>query len=118
MFGLPKDFDASILVGRTLELICFAQYQIFLHFDEKVSIDVRSALSHQESLNLAPRRVEIPVLQSDLMVLLGHSTVKAFGNDEGTLSLEFDNGHSLHCLDDSKQYESYTITYSGREIIV
>jgi len=117
MYGLPKDFKGEFLVGRTLELICFAQYQVNLHFDENVSIVVESALSHQESSNSAIRRVKIPVAQSDLMVLLGHSILKAFGDDEGTLTIEFDNGRVLQCFD-QPAYEAYHIIQGEDEIIV
>ena len=97
-------------------MICFAQYQVNLHFDENVSIVVESALSHQESSNSAIRRVKIPVAQSDLMVLLGHSILKAFGDDEGTLTIEFDNGRVLQCFD-QPAYEAYHIIQGEDEII-
>jgi hypothetical protein len=37
--------------------------------------------------------------------------------DYGTLTIDFD-GHTLQCLDDSSQYESYYIVEDGRRIIV
>lgn len=118
MYGLPQNFDGRFLEGSALELICFAQFQIYLHFDNKVSIRIESALLHEEQEGSRRRYSEMPVLESNLMVLLGRYVVSASGNEAGTLTLQFDNGHKLHCLDDSKQYESYTITYSEGEIIV
>ena len=51
------------------------------------------------------------------MVLLGHSILKAFGDDEGTLTIEFDNGRVLQCFD-QPAYEAYHIIQGEDEIIV
>jgi hypothetical protein len=117
MYGLPKDFNAAIFVGRNLEMIRFNENQVYLNFDQKLSIAVEDALSYQDKATLAPRTIEVPVLQSDLMQLLGHSITKASGNDEGTLTMEFDNGHILQCLD-GPHYEAYHIFQGHDEIIV
>jgi hypothetical protein len=46
MHGLPKDFDGSFLVGCTLELVCFAEYQVNLHFGDKSCISIFSAYAY------------------------------------------------------------------------
>jgi hypothetical protein len=117
MYGLPKDFNAARLVGRNLELICFNENQVYLHFDGKLTIMVESKLSYQDNPELAPRTIEIPILQSNLMQLLGHSITDASGNNEGTLTMEFDNGHILQCLD-QPHYEAYQIKQGDEELIV
>ncbi len=106
------------MVGYTLELICFSQNQLVLHFDRKLTITVISALSHSDPSKLADELIEIPVLQSDLMQLLEHQITRAFGDQHGNLTLEFENGHILRCLDNSRQYESYMIQFGDQEIIV
>ena len=118
MYGLPKGFNAARLVGRTLELLCFSENQVFLHFDEKVSIEVESEMSYDSLSGGGPEVIEVPALESDLMRLLGRSIAMASGDDEGTLTLEFDNGHNLRCFDNSAQYESYKIRFNDEEIIV
>ena len=119
MYGLPLDFDAKFLVGRNLEQICFNQNQIALHFDDDLSIIVESALSHESSQSLSDARVvEVPVSDSDLMQLLGFSVSDASGDKDGTLTLVFDNGHTLKCYDTSHEYESYKIAYRGHSRIV
>jgi len=47
MYGLPKNFDGSFLIGRSLELLCFSANQVNLHFGLDVSISVTSALCYQ-----------------------------------------------------------------------
>ena len=118
MYGLPKNFDGSILEGATLELIGFAQYHVDLHFDNKVSITIFSSFIHQEHEGSTSKIVKVPVSESNLMLLLGRRTITDLGDGDGTLILELDNGHKLCCLDDSRQYESYTIRCSGGDIVV
>jgi hypothetical protein len=118
MYGLPKNFEGAQLVGHSLWQICFGKYQIQLHFDKELSIAVTSELSYQKSLDSNPLTIDFPVApQSDLMQLLHHSIVNAFGDDEGTLTLEFDNGHIVRCFDQS-HYEAYQIKQGNQEIIV
>jgi hypothetical protein len=116
MYGLPKGFDAARLIGRTLQLLCFSENQVFLHFDEKVSIEVLGEISYEDLSGDGPELLQVPMSESDLMQLLGRS-IKAASNAEGTLTLVFDNGHILQCLD-TPEYESYKIRVNDEEIIV
>jgi len=113
MYGLPKGFDGSVLVGRTLEMVCFNENQVYLHFDGRTTITIESAFSYKNE-----QIVHVPVAESHLMELLGLSVSAAKGDDKGTLSLFFDNGQTVRVYDTTKQYESYTISYGGKVIIV
>jgi hypothetical protein len=113
MYGLPRDFDGSVLVGRTLEMVCFSQYQVYLHFDAETTITIEGAFSYKTD-----HPVDVPVQQSNLMELIGASVSAARGDENGTLCLVFDNGATLEVYDDTKQYECYTISYGGKVIIV
>ena len=46
MHGLPKDFDGSMFIGRTVEVISFAAYSIVVSFDNNVSITIESSFEH------------------------------------------------------------------------
>jgi hypothetical protein len=113
MYGLPKDFNGSFLVGRILEMVCFAQYQVYLHFNERIIITIASAFSYKTD-----SVIEVPIQESNIMELLGLSVSAAMGDENSTLSIIFNNGKALKIYDTSKQYESYTIAYEGKEIIV
>jgi hypothetical protein len=113
MYGLPKDFDGTILVGHTLEMVCFNQNQVYLHFDGKVTIAIESAFCYDSS-----ERVEVPVRNSNLMELLGAVIGGVQGDEDGTLRLLFRNGQTLQVFDTTEQYESYTVTYGEKVIIV
>jgi hypothetical protein len=52
------------------------------------------------------------------MELLGAVVVAAQGDEDGTLTIRFDNGRTLRVYDTSTKYESYIITYPGKDIIV
>lgn len=121
MYGLPEGFDGTRLIGRFLLQISFGRYQIQLRFDEKVTIAVESGFVYRDSSTSAPRAIDIPDLpatQSELLQLLHHKVVNAFGDKEGTLTLEFDHGAALQCLDDEPCYEAYQIMLGDIEITV
>ena len=119
MHRLPKDFDASVIAGRTLEQVCFNSNQIALHFDDDLSIVIESAYSHVTDPTMCGNRIlAIPVSTSDLMQLLQCSVSSASGDDEGTLTLLFENDHTLKIYDNSNDYESYTINCRGQITIV
>lgn len=118
MYGLPSDFDASFFVGVTLEMICFNANQISLQFDKKVVLTIEGRYLHKKGAADQPAQiVSLPVSKSDLMLLLERSVSLASGAEDGTLTLVFDNRHSLTCFDDA-QYESYRIKIGEQEIIV
>lgn len=113
MYGLPPDFDPQPLVGRTLEMVCFAAYQLFLHFDGAVLISVGSAYSYPDE-----QRHTLPVSTSALMALIGQAVTGAEGTTDGTLSLQFATGETLRIFDNSPVYESYSIAFGDRVIYV
>jgi hypothetical protein len=118
MYGLPPDFDFTVFAGRRLEQICFAEYQINLHFDGEVGIGVESTFSYDSGRRQPTQVVEVPVTTSDLMGLLGHQVSEAREEKAGTLVLVFDNDHTLRIFDDSREYESYRVWVGQKEIIV
>jgi hypothetical protein len=119
MYKLPKDFDGSFLVGRTLEMVCFGANQVFLHLGDGTMITIESSFQHTRGPDdRDAKKSEMPIAVSDLMQLVGRSVVQAMGDKNGTLTLFFDNEHALKCFDDSSQYESYQIKHGGKIVIV
>ena len=121
MYGLPKDFDGSRLVGRFLLQICYGIGQVQLRFDGTLIHSGYKLAIVQSPAAPQPRRIDIPgepAVQSALLRLLHHTIVKAFGDDEGTLTMEFDDGQILQCLEARSPYESYQIIQGDHQIIV
>ncbi|MBL7214500.1 MAG: hypothetical protein ISS71_02345 [Phycisphaerae bacterium] len=113
MYGLPVNFDGALLIGQIREMVCFVQYQIYLHFDEEITITIEGSFSYQSEGDIS-----MPVRESDPMKLLGISISEVRGDTNGTLNLTFSNGETLKIYDDSQQYDSYRITYNDNDIIV
>ena len=118
MYGLPVDFDLSIFVGRSLQLVSFTVNTVHLAFNEDLSITIESSYAHQLETHHPETRTEVSARESTLMRLLGKVIESAEAFDIGTLVLHFEGGQLLKCFDDSSQYEAYKITNQGKETIV
>ena len=118
MYGLQQDFDATIFVGQELIQICFSANTVDFTFSGDILITLESSFIYRSTPTGADHREAVPVSSSDLMHLIGHKIDSATATSDGTLALIFDNGHALTFLDDSTDYESYSIRIGQREIIV
>ncbi len=118
MYGLSKDFDFSIFVGRTLEMVSFTANTAHLSFDQNLSITIESSYEYQVDSSDSGTREEIPIQKSTLMQLLEKTVETAEVHGKGTLVLHFEGGLDFKCFDDSPQYEAYCITNRGKETYV
>lgn len=118
MHGIPQDFDASVFIGSILEPLTFTQNSIHFVFDPGRAITLSSSYVYRfdRTVNGIEKGV-VPVTSSRLMELVGQ-VVKSAESDKRLLRLGFDEGRSLEFLDDSDQYESFTIAIGNREIFV
>lgn len=118
MYGLPTEFDASVFVGKQLQLICFSENTISFSFDENVMLTILGSYVFQEGTNALIQKHRVPVMSSNLMCLVGKIISHAEGRADGSLKLEFDTAHVLTLIDDSKEFEAYTIRIGNKEIMV
>mgnify|MGYP003970781501 FL=1 len=119
MYGLPKDFDTSCLIGCLLERVSFTKNQVIFDFDRDTSIVVEGPFKHSIGKENNQENIKEPPIQnSSTMNLLGCEVFDTKSNDDGTLCLMFDNGQSLTCYDDSPNFESYQIQIGKKTIIV
>jgi len=120
MYGLSKDIDLSFLTGREVIQVAIGIYQIIFGFDEDVRISAYSQFRYfdgQEEWIWKPER-GAEQIAARTVSLLG-ATIQGFeGQENGTLTLDFSNGHRLTIPDSSKEYESYDITRPGETIVV
>jgi hypothetical protein len=112
MYGLPDSIDWSFLYKRTLESVCFVKHQLYLHLSDTCMISVESEMSIDKG-----GMEGLPGVLTPLHSLIDRSIVSASGTKEGTLSLTFEGGVTLHIHDSPKQYEAYCITLNGKEIV-
>jgi hypothetical protein len=121
MYGLPDNFDPNVFVGRTLERLSFTTNTLRLSFDGDISIIVESEVRHEGRDGRGAEWVDsnaVPVTESRMMHLLGIVIARAEVAGRGTLVLEFTNGHTLRCVEDSDEYECYQLRIGATEIIV
>jgi hypothetical protein len=109
MYGLPADYDASFFVGRELEGVFFSVNTIHFHFADAVSITLTGSFVHRRTIDDPGETQTVPVASSSLMTLTGKQVREARATPDGTLTLTFDDGQVLVCLDESGPYESYEI---------
>jgi hypothetical protein len=118
MYGLPIDFDGSEFVERQLIQISFTENTIHLVFEGDVSLTLLSTFKYRLAQSDTTYEETIPVLSSQLMGLIGDKVKSATASRNGELSLLFGTGGNLTCVDDSTEYESYSIHIGDKEIIV
>ncbi|MBX7074432.1 MAG: hypothetical protein K1X71_14900 [Pirellulales bacterium] len=117
MYGFPKDFDGSFFIGKRIELVSFAAYQIWIGFEERISITIESSFVHENSAE--PKSAQCPPVESSsLMRLVGRMVTSVAADELGTLSLTFDDGQILRCFDDTENYECYRNTVGDAEYFI
>jgi hypothetical protein len=118
MYGLPSDFDASVFVGAELVLVSYTANTIHLVFEPDLEVTIESSHIVRIDSNATETVARPPVVTSCLMALVGKKVQTAVGTSDGTLVLTFENGGSVSCIDDSKEYESYRIRSNGKEFVI
>ena len=118
MYGLPSDFDPSVFVGRSVASVCYSENTTQIFLDDRTIITIWGSLAHSAVAEVAARTETVPTESSALMRLAGRTVVDASVNHGKNLRLKFDDGQVLECLDDSDQYESYSIATGDKQIIV
>jgi hypothetical protein len=118
MYPIPDDFDISIFTSRTLEMVCFAQFSVTLHFNDNLFLTVEGKFEHQRAMGQlsGPVAMNSPMFESGLRSLLGRNVSKTDALDDGTLQLTFVTGDILNIFGDNGPYESYHI-HSGKRVI-
>jgi hypothetical protein len=106
--GLPANYDASFFVGREVKQVCFSVNTIDVIFDDDVYVSLRGPFVHKRGPEANEEPQSVPVRSSGLMSISGRQVTSAGATTDGTLTLTFDDGQVLICLDDGG-YESYEI---------
>jgi len=119
LYALPTDDDLKFLLGKTVELVCFAAYSLYIHMNENIMITVESSFRHLRDGDESQSSEEaFPLSQSTLMRLLGNSVNSVHGKDNGTLRLDFSNNDVLIIYGDNGPYEAYHIKHGDSVITV
>ena len=106
----------NLLIGKTVEMICFAQYSVYLHLEGRVTLTIESEF--ESGLVDAERiqRAKFPIRQSSLTRIVESLVTTAELNKDGNLRLLFSTGDSLQVLT-QPPFESYRLRIGGEEFI-
>jgi len=113
MNGLPSDFRTAFICGRTLNSLVVGRYVVNLFFSEDCVISVEGAVSLDKR-----ERIDLPSSILYLFQVIDRKVVSASSTTEGTLSLVFDSGETLHIYDSNERHESYNISVPGKILAV
>ena len=119
MYGLPRDVDLTFFAGKYIMQVCIGANDLILHFDDSaLSVLIMSKIACKGP-GAVLREYETYRDAAKVVVSFLEEIVElARGDEKGTLVLEFKNGGRIEVYDDSKEYESYVITYRDIRIVV
>jgi hypothetical protein len=119
MNGLPETFDCAFLKEKVVERVCFAAYQVNLHFEGNVWIQIEGRYRLLAGDNTLEVVDDFPLLQSLLPQLIGKKTVDvSFSPKSGNIEIFLENGTRLQIDGDIGPYESYRLFDGRNETIV
>lgn len=115
MYELPPDFDPNVLVGQTVEKVCFGGNFVALRFDTaelKVfgQLDLGDAVAWDEQQGVTDA--------AGIAALPTRVVSAASVEGPATLVLALDSGQTLRAVADSAHYECYWLDLGERRIIV
>jgi hypothetical protein len=115
--NMIKTEQVSLLVGKNIELVCFAQYAIYIHFENGGMLTVEAEFDHGNSESRSMHHVTFPITESSLMRIVECSVASARVDTNGDLRLKISNGDTLRIFK-QPEYESYRLKIGADEFIV
>jgi len=118
MHGLKKTENVSFFVGAVLTNICVGRHDLILDFDNEARITIESFFT--VSTGFLPSKIYEDFVEGcqALLPLLGELVADANVSSVGGLVLLFESQARLEIFDSNEQYESFLITYNGKQIAV
>ncbi len=69
------------MMNCTLEMVCFNRNQIYLHFDNELTITIESSYIYKKNAQEKSAPINLPVLQSELMGLAEHKITETASSE-------------------------------------
>ena len=113
----PEDVDVfKTFVGKTLDAITFAEYSLYLDFQDKFMVSIFSGFKY--CLGKIVEEGKFPIRQTHLVSSIGSKIVKVELVNNKDLSLWFQDGAKLEIDCSRIGYECYSIKFADREFYV
>jgi Family of unknown function (DUF6188) len=110
--------DLGFLVGATLTQVAIGENETILHLHPDSTILIQSEVIIKipgEEVSALETAVEVG---SVLLPLLGKTVTEAVGTPRGSLALTWSDGRTVEVLNDSDQYECYSVTHGTDFFVV
>jgi hypothetical protein len=117
MYKLSHQTDLDFLEQKQLQMLCFAEYSLYLHFEADIVITIEGQFQHKPG-KAKKQKYSFPIQTSCLTRLLGTSVQRIEVEDDENLLLEFSNGDLLILQGGNGPYEAYQIRHKGGQIVV
>ena len=111
MYGVPSDLNLTPFHGQTLTQICLGEFQLQFNFADEAHLSVEGALqllTDDGTLMDAGLRGRQPT-EYRLHCLLGRTVLRSDVHAPEWIDLHFSGGVTLGVIDDSAEYESFSI---------
>lgn len=117
MYRAGSDETIQFLVGRTLDLVCFASHQIYLHLSEECRIDVECVLVYNSKEGKLNNPEPAAADRTAVLAALEQCVESANFLENSELLLNFGDGSNLTLFPESN-FESYRIHGNGKSILI
>jgi hypothetical protein len=106
----------NVLLGKKVELICYAQYTIYIHLQDGAMLTIEAGCEHTHDGRRKVYQLSSPVGESSLMSILENTIASTTIDANGDLRLVVSNGDTLRIYK-QPQYESYRLKIGSEEFI-
>ena len=110
----PKQVER--LIGLHVEMLCFAQFCMYMHFEAQILLTVEASFEHVHGVTRKSQLTTFPATESSLIRILDCSIVSASVDPNGDLHLTFSNGDTLRVYK-QPEFESYQLRIGNEELI-
>jgi len=117
MHSIPDDFDYSMFKDKRLDTVTFAEFVVYLQFDDGPLVSIESSYAYKTAPSEPEHNEEAPISLSSLTRLVGQIVRSAETTDESDMVLYFDEGRYIK-INHDYHYEAYRIEFHGQDIIV
>ena len=118
MYGLPSNANLSFFEGKTLLQACFGENDLILRFTGGISVAIYSCIGVGLAETQIQRVTAFEEAAVRILGLLNREVAGVSWTTEGTVSLSFEAGQIVELYDDSREFESYSISYPAGDLIV
>jgi hypothetical protein len=108
------NLQIQTLVGKNIELLCFAQFSLYIHLSGGALLTVEAEFQHFNSETHRSESVIFPISHSSLFRILECSVVTAVIDSEANLFLTVSNGDRINVIT-RPEFESYHLKIGTEE---